>query len=128
MNSNGASNVKALFNGNLNHGGCVLPSLSSAGFFFDSLSPSCATIISLTENALAQMSIYPNPSQGYLFFEAPTEISELDITIYNSTGQVMLKKRHPAESALDISELPKAMYFVEVRLQESVQRLRILKE
>ncbi len=128
MNSKGAPNVKALFKGNLNHGGCVLPSLTAANIYFDSLSTSCATVISLKESALTQMSIYPNPSQGNLYFELGGEADVLDLTIFNNTGQVMLKKRHPAEEALDISSLPNAMYFIEVRLPQSVQRLRILKQ
>jgi len=128
MQFNGANNVAAQFNGNLTHGGCVTPSIAAAALFFDSLSTSCATIISLTENALAQMSIYPNPSEGRLYFETATEIEELDITIFNSTGQVMLKKRHSVREALDINSLPNAMYFIEVRSKESVQRLRILKQ
>jgi len=127
MQANGASNVNAQLNGNLTHVGCITPSIAAASLFFDSLSTSCSSIVSLVENALRQMSIYPNPSQGKLYFETTTDIDELNITIFSSTGNVMLSKRHLAKEELDISSLPKAMYFVEVRAKESVQRMRILK-
>lgn len=127
MNSNGAPDVKALFNGNLNHGGCVLPSISGAGFFFDSLSTSCTSFVGLLENTLAEMSVYPNPTNGKLYFEFSSEIKKLSIAIYNGSGQLVLSRVQSSQDALDISDLPASLYFIEVRAAESVQLLRILK-
>jgi hypothetical protein len=127
MTANGALDAKAQFKGMLNHGGCVTPSIAAASLFFDSLSTSC-NVISLMETALAEMSVYPNPTNGLLYFTSNEDIEALSITIYNSNGQLVLSKLQQSEEALDISKLPQAMYFIEVRAKGSVQRMRILKQ
>jgi len=128
MLANGALNVQARFRGNLTHGGCVTPSIAAASIFFDSLSTSCSTVVGLMENALAEMSVYPNPSNGKLYFAVGAEVEQLTILVFNSNGQMMLSKQQPAREALDISSLPKAMYFIEVQTQGSVKRIRVLKQ
>jgi len=128
MLANGALNVQARFRGNLTHGGCVTPSIAAASIFFDSLSTSCSTVVGLMENALAEMSVYPNPSNGKLYFAVGAEVEQLTILVFNSNGQMMLSKQQPAREALDISYLPKAMYFIEVQAQGSVKRIRVLKQ
>jgi hypothetical protein len=127
MTANGALDAKAQFKGMLNHGGCVTPSIAAASLFFDSLSTSC-NVISLMETALAEMSVYPNPTNGLVYFTSNEDIDALSITIYNSNGQLVLSKLQQSEEALDISKLPQAMYFIEVRAKGSVQRMRILKQ
>lgn len=128
MAANGALDVKAQFNGNLTHGGCVTPSIAAASAFFDSLSTSCNVIIGVMETALEEMSIYPNPTNGKLYFKSTTLVDELSILIYNSNGQLMLSKVQQSDESLDISNLPQAMYFIEVRTKNAVQRTRVLKQ
>jgi hypothetical protein len=53
------------------------------------------------------LSIFPNPTQGNLFLSAHTNIVLTDLT-----GKVILQKQNTSQ--IDISELPKGLYFLSV--------------
>ncbi len=71
------------------------------------------------------INIYPNPSNGLFTINAQgNKITELKVT--NTLGQVL--KTVSNTSTIDLSDVAKGIYFVEVRLEEGVRNRKIIKE
>lgn len=72
------------------------------------------------------VSVYPNPSKGLINFQGNMKISS--VKIYNVTGQLALSKQNFNSSSLDISELDKGVYLVELfdnKNQSVVRKLMV---
>ena len=78
--------------------------------------------------ALNDISIYPNPSNGFLnvtlLKDEPTQI-----TIFNSTGSLVFNKFIQTSETIDVSSLVKGLYFVELANAngKSIQKIQLLK-
>lgn len=71
--------------------------------------------INVSENELdSKVSLYPNPSNGWVTLEAPTNW-DLEISVYDTQGKLVesLRKTN-AVNRLDFSALDHGMYFVEI--------------
>jgi len=56
---------------------------------------------------------YPNPSTGLVTFEMNASIADAELVILNSKGQeVVISRISKGSSQIDLSHLPKGMYFV----------------
>lgn len=75
------------------------------------------------ENRLAELSFFPNPSFGQLFFEQPLE----SVAILDQSGRVVASSNGDAISKLDISNLRPAMYFVQMKLQNQLETKILIK-
>ena len=124
MNANGASSVVSINSGNgLNHNDCVIPALSSAFDWFQSLKTGCATDIS--SNTLeSKLSIYPNPSSESLNVHY-SGISNLKI--YSIDGKLMYEKQMDSRAIIDVVDWDSGIYLLEIEQEKSSVRQYFIK-
>ena len=81
-------------------------------------------------NALEQITLYPNPTNGILNINIPNGL-ELpnSIEIHNSLGQTLSKKAVSRENdlALDVSNLNTGVYFITIQKDSEKSTLRFIK-
>ncbi len=84
--------------------------------------------IGLKENQYTrdQVKIYPNPTKDKLYIESEIELL-LHVNITNTLGQeipfVFIK-----EKEIDVSHLPKGIYFIRLKLEDQIKRYKFIKE
>ncbi len=70
--------------------------------------------VGLTEERLAEVAIYPNPTNGILNLEHLPK--EGHVTLYNLSGKLLLHQSFKEDNAqLDLSSLPKGVYLLELQ-------------
>ena len=90
----------------------------------------CISVSNLSFHAFGSSSIkiQPNPNEGV--FVLTSELPSLgQVRIVNANGQVVLEKEANSQSELklDIKEFPAGIYFIEVKGQNSLDRLKVIK-
>ena len=125
MNANGAASVVSINSGNgLNHNDCVVPALSSAFDWFQSLKTGCATDIS--SNTLeSKLTIYPNPSSESLNVHY-SGISNLKI--YSIDGKLMYEKQMDSRVIIDVFGWDSGIYLLEIIQAKSSVRQYFIKQ
>ena len=111
MNNNGALNVQAMNMGNNDHGGCVLPALSSAFNWFQTLRSPC-NISSIISPNLISYSAYPNPFKNELKIEFDEKVY---LAIYSLDGKLIIEENNIQDLKLPTSNWSKGMYIVKVK-------------
>lgn len=78
----------------------------------------CSIVTSLKETTpINQFSIFPNPTAGTLYIT--TNLQSYDISIFNSTGQLIQKKNFNSNSTLlDISNLQTGLFLIQLSENE----------
>jgi len=94
------------------------------------MSDSCFTIIpcwgSVEENQLQGISIYPNPTTDKLRVQQFGQAAaNARFNIYDATGKVLLQGDDASE--IDIRNLPKGFYILEIEIVKKVSRLQFVK-
>lgn len=80
------------------------------------------------------MEVYPNPSSGEITVRFSTEqVKAADLRILSITGKVVQNFiiKNPStlnRQALDLSILPKGVYFLQLRLEEGTQQVKVVLE
>lgn len=72
--------------------------------------------------------LYPNPAQDKINFNLPIEISSIEVLIVNMLGQTICRKiidRNKPE--MDISFLTKGFYLTQIKYQNKVETIKIIK-
>ena len=84
--------------------------------------------LSITENELVKLSVYPNPTSGILNIKSTEEID--NITVFNLLGQSVAKfgKNDITNSSIDLSELSEGLYLVKVTSGNNTETLRVTKK
>lgn len=83
--------------------------------------------MSLGDNALDKVSIYPNPSKGKFNIDLPATVSIESATITDITGKQMDVKVD-ANNAFSIAEFRTGVYILNIQTSEGVINKRIIKE
>jgi hypothetical protein len=73
------------------------------------------------------LSIYPNPSYGIFNIALPTVKDEVQVTIYNLSGQQIKTLFIKDQGIIDLSKQPNGIYFVKVIHQHQVITKKIIK-
>jgi len=120
MTARGAT-VTAVNKGALNHGDCVLPSLTGASNLMDSLT--VCGIVSMAETTTSQLVMYPNPSRDKVAFRGLP--SEARLSLFNLGGQLILTSAVENEQWLDITTLKAGVYVVKVEGHKQVYSLKL---
>ncbi len=68
--------------------------------------------LSNPDNNLYNLVLYPNPVSNKLFISSENTVIE-KISVYSLTGKKVFESKHEANS-IDVSELSKGMYFIEI--------------
>ena len=88
MINNGALDVQAINMGNNDHGGCILPALSSAFNWFQNLKTPCNISSSINRN-LISFDVYPNPFTNELNVQFAEKVN---LSVYTMDGKLLINK------------------------------------
>ena len=124
MNNNGALDVQAVNIGDNDHGGCILPALSSAFNWFQTLRTPC-NISSLTSRNLISYDIYPNPFTNKLNIQFNEKVK---LSVYTMDGKLLINKFNVQNIELITTNWPKGMYIVKVKGSVAYQNAIITKQ
>ena len=123
MNNKGALDVQALDMGNVNHGDCVLPALSAAFNWFQSLKTPC-NLSSSIEVKNSDIRISPNPFNERVAIDS-REI--IDILIISLDGKIMYSSKSTNETIIQTSSLEKGLYIFKIQSKKDVQTSIMIK-
>ncbi len=71
--------------------------------------------------------VYPNPANAELFLENIT--ADMNITLYDRTGRTVISKKADANLLrIDVSDIPKGMYFLHISTNDTVELKKVLVE
>jgi len=75
-----------------------------------------------------QFRIYPNPADDQLFIELNKTVQNLNLKIYNITGQLVLKRifQNTANVDLDVSGLTQGIYVMRLSADEEAYNTRVI--
>ncbi len=73
-----------------------------------------------------EISVFPNPTKGNL--EIAGDVEEANIRVKDSMGKIVASQNLDAHNSINLSYLPKGMYFIEVRTANQTDIKRIIKE
>jgi len=83
------------------------------------------TNVSVGENPLSDVKLYPNPTSGLLSVEAEGMTM---VSVYDLVGQcVMQMTANDGRASLDMSQMPNGVYFVKVKAAQGVAIQRVVK-
>lgn len=77
-----------------------------------------------SELMLKDLKIHPNPVKDYLFIETSEKIKE--IKIFDMTGSLVKEIQFP-ENSLNVSNLPKGIYIIEISIPKGKQKFKLIK-
>ena len=123
MINNGALDVQAINMGNNDHGGCILPALSSAFNWFQSLRTPCNISSSINRN-LISYDVYPNPFTNELNVQFAEKVN---LSVYTMDGKLLINKDDVQNIELVTSNWSKGIYIIKVNGSAAYQNAIITK-
>jgi uncharacterized protein YjdB len=69
-----------------------------------------------------QIGVYPNPSTGTLYFNHDPSVRIESVSVFSSTGQLMMKENYnniSSDNRLDLTDVPEGVYFVRFLMKDS---------
>jgi hypothetical protein len=87
----------------------------------------CANTAGLNDNALTQLSVYPNPTSDMLYLANADELGIENISVYDISGKVVLSQNSTANQ-IDVSQLPQGIYLLKTTTGSSTTSLKFIKE
>lgn len=73
--------------------------------------------------------IFPNPARDMITVSLPLPIGIAQLTLFNITGKKLMEKQiTQSETRVDISKLPKGMYFLRLQYENAVKVAKIIKD
>jgi hypothetical protein len=67
--------------------------------------------------------VYPNPVENILYIKNSLDLKS--INVYNHLGQLVLQSK---EATIDVSQLSKGMYFLQINTGQGIETKRIIKK
>ena len=123
MNNNGALDVQAMNMGNNDHGGCILPALSSAFNWFQNLKTPCNISSSINRN-LISYDIYPNPFTNEINVQFAEKVN---LSVYTMDGKLLINKDDVQNIELVTSNWSKGIYIIKAKGSAAYQNAIITK-
>ena len=123
MINNGALDVQAINMGNNDHGGCILPALSSAFNWFQNLKTPCNISSSINRN-LISYDIYPNPFTNELNVQFAEKVN---LSVYTMDGKLIINKDDVQNIELVTSNWSKGIYIIKAKGSAAYQNAIITK-
>jgi hypothetical protein len=81
----------------------------------------CDVSVGVEENAINNISTYPNPAQDFVSIEIPKNPNLAQLSIYNLTGQLISKKQiSQPNQQISITELENGMYIFVIHNEDKV--------
>ena len=123
MINNGALDVQAMNMGNNDHGGCILPALSSAFNWFQNLKTPCNVSSSINRN-LISYEVYPNPFTNELNVQFAEKVN---LSVYTMDGKLLINKDDVQNIELVTSNWSKGIYIIKAKGSAAYQNAIITK-
>ena len=123
MINNGALDVQAINMGNNDHGGCILPALSSAFNWFQNLKTPCNVSSSMNRN-LISYEVYPNPFTNELNVQFAEKVN---LSVYTMDGKLLINKDDVQNIELVTSNWSKGIYIIKAKGSAAYQNAIITK-
>ena len=123
MINNGALDVQAINMGNNDHGGCILPALSSAFNWFQNLKTPCNISSSINRN-LISYDVYPNPFTNELNVQFAEKVN---LSVYTMDGKLLINKDDVQNIELVTSNWSKGIYIIKAKGSAAYQNTIITK-
>ena len=123
MINNGALDVQAINIGNNDHGGCILPALSSAFNWFQNLKTPCNISSSINRN-LISYDVYPNPFTNELNVQFAEKVN---LAVYTMDGKLLINKDDIQNIELITSSWSKGIYIIKAKGSSANQNAIITK-
>ena len=123
MINNGALDVQAINMGNNDHGGCILPALSSAFNWFQNLKTPCNVSSSINRN-LISFDVYPNPFTNELNVQFAEKVN---LSVYTMDGKLLINKDDVQNIELVTSNWSKGIYIIKAKGSAAYQNAIITK-
>ena len=123
MINNGALYVQAINMGNNDHGGCILPALSSAFNWFQNLKTPCNVSSSINRN-LISYEVYPNPFTNELNVQFAEKVN---LSVYTMDGKLLINKDDVQNIELVTSNWSKGIYIIKAKGSAAYQNAIITK-
>ncbi len=101
------------------------------GFYFDDFEIKVFSDanVSVLDNELLNVSVYPNPTNDLLTIKMPNIIQNTKISIYAINGQVLTQlNTKNQEISIDLSNYSKGIYFVNLTTDNSSKSIKIIKK
>jgi hypothetical protein len=103
--------------------------LDKSGVFSDITFTVTNQAVGVKNNSTQSIDVYPNPVTDRMYLELGGDASETMIKVRNILGNVVYTKEcHQGKSVLELGELNKGIYFMEVSSKEGSQILRFVKQ
>lgn len=81
------------------------------------------------ESDVERILLYPNPFQDKIEFKLPLEINSIEVLIVNTLGQTICRKFIDRDKPeMDISFLNKGFYLTQIKYQNKVETIKIIKK
>ena len=127
MLANGAVDVEAVYKGEGMHNDCVLPSLTDAFNWFETLKSEC-TSAEITNLDAGDVTVYPNPTKSIITIES-NEFKQCEVLLLDPFGRIVLTLNKNQEvQDIDLSKLIPGAYFIELRTESKSAILQLIKE
>ncbi len=82
-------------------------------------------ILTISENEIQEIHVYPNPTSGVINIKAATKIQSLKL--YNNLGQLILENKEVND--LDVSKISEGIYFLKIKdVEGRINTTRIIKK
>ena len=127
MIANGAVDVEAVYKGDGMHNDCVLPSLTDAFNWFETLKTEC-TSAGISHIEGEDVKIYPNPTKSSITIES-NEFKQCEVFLLDPSGRIVLAIDKSLEvQDIELSKLIPGAYFIELRTERKSAILKLIKE
>lgn len=82
----------------------------------------------IEEELNREFKVYPNPANEQLFIETGSQSQNIELELYNMTGQVVLREsfRNTSTIGVDVSGLTKGIYIMKLRTDKDSYNTRII--
>lgn len=85
------------------------------------------SVLSLKDNTLSNLSLFPNPSKGKVTLKAQTN-ENAQVSIYNILGKVVYNKKQSLNSEMNLSNLKAGIYMVKISSEAKQTTKRLIIE
>ncbi|MCF6213611.1 MAG: T9SS type A sorting domain-containing protein [Flavobacteriaceae bacterium] len=84
-------------------------------------------VLAVNNNQLLNFSMYPNPSDGQVTLQLPSDVNQAQVDIFDYLGKTRIKKSvNASNSTIDISNLNKGIYFMRIQTDSKIGTKKLI--
>jgi FOG: PKD repeat len=85
--------------------------------------------LSVTQSTLNSVKVYPNPANGILNVEIPSQVKTLSFVLINNLGQEIMSENMSQENVklqINVQQLPKGVYFMRLNCEGETSTRKVI--